>query len=91
MQILVKIKTSKQLYKLVFLIITTDTVSVIQKTIIFVNSCNNRIIVANHLQNLLFIYKKNNKEKIIKIFTLILELNIKEKYLKDFHNYNTKI
>lgn len=88
MQILIKIKTSKQSYKLVFLIITAGTVSVIQKTIIFVNSCNNRITIANHLHNLLFIYKKNNKEKIIKIFTLILELNIKEKYLKDFRNYN---
>lgn len=34
---------------------------------------------------------KNNIKKIIKIFTLVLKLNIKKKYLENFYNYNIKI
>lgn len=49
MQIIAKIKNSKEFNKLVFLVPTADTVSAIPKIIIFVNSSNKKVTLANYL------------------------------------------
>lgn len=75
MQMVVKIKIRKEFDQLAFLISTTNAISTISKIILFVNSINNKIILAYHLYNLLSVYMKNDGKRIIKTFTLVLELN----------------
>lgn len=89
--LIAKIKTLKDFEKLDFLILTTSIISTILKITIFINSLNKYMVLANHLHNLLIAYMKNNKKSIIRIFTLVLELNAKEEYPKDFCNSNIKI
>lgn len=50
-----------------------------------------KIILVIYLYNLLPKYIKKNRERLIKTFTLILKSDIKNKYLEDFYNNNTKI
>lgn len=61
---IVKIKDLKKFDKLDFLISTTDVVSVILKMIL-VNSFNKKVILVNYLHNLLFLYMKKNKKRLI--------------------------
>lgn len=85
-----KIKDPKEFNELVFFVSITGIVSAISKTMVFVDNFDKRIILANHLYNLLLAYKKD-RETLIQIFNLILKLNIKVQYLKDFHNIDIKI
>ena len=91
MQIVAKIKKPKKFDELVFSILTVDTALAILKTIVFVNSLNKKIMLILYLQNLLITYMKNDRKKLIKIFILILEPDIKTKYSKKFYNSNIKI
>lgn len=86
-----KIKTSKDLNDLNFFILIAGTALTILKTMVFVDNSNERIVLVNHLHNLHLIYMKNDEERIIRIFTSILEPNAKEEYLKDFRNSDTRI
>ena len=58
---------------------------------VFINSFDEKVILAIYLQNLHFTYIKSNRKRLIKTFTLILEPDIKAKYLEDFSNGDTKI
>lgn len=60
-----KIKNLKKFNKLVFFIPTIDIDLAILKTIVFVNSFNKEVILINHLNNLLSIYIKNDKKRLI--------------------------
>ncbi len=73
---IVKIKDPKVFDKLAFLIPTADAVSAISKTMVFVNSLDERITLVNHLRNLLPAHMKKNGERLIQIFNSILELDI---------------
>lgn len=73
-----KIKTPKKFDELVFLISTTDAVLAIPKTMIFVSIFDNKMTLVYHLCNLFPTYIKKDGERIIKIFTLILESNAKK-------------
>lgn len=86
-----KIEKPKKFNELAFSISNVNTALAILKTMIFVNSFNKKIILIIYLQNLLLAYMKNNGENLIKIFILILKMDIKTKYLKKICNSNTKI
>lgn len=58
---------------------------------VFVDSLDKRTTLAIHLQNLLFKYMQNDKKRLIRTFSLILEPDTKIKYLKDFYNSDTRI
>lgn len=75
-----KIKTPKKFDELAFLVPTTSAISVILEIIIFVNSLDNGMILVHYLCNLLPAQMKNNGERIIRTFTLVLKSNVKEKY-----------
>lgn len=75
MQIIVKIKNPAKFGKLAFFILITGAILAISKTMIFVDSLNKGIILAIHLHNLLFEYIKDDRKKLIRTFTLILELD----------------
>lgn len=81
MQIVVKIKNPAKFGKLAFFILINGAILPISKTMIFVDSLNKRIILAIHLYNLLFEYIKDNRKKLMRTFTLILELDTKSKFL----------
>lgn len=76
-QIVTKIKDSKWFDKLVFFIPTIGAVLGIPKTMVFANSLNKRIILANYLHNLLSVHMKKDGEKLIQIFNSRLELDTK--------------
>lgn len=77
-QMVAKITTLKEFHKLIFFIPTTSTVSAIPKTIVFVNSLDDRMILAYHLHNLLLTYTKNDRKRIIKTIILVFEPDTKE-------------
>ena len=83
--IIAKMKNPKEFDKLAYLVSTGSTVSIILKTIIFVDSLDKGIKLIDYLHNLLLVYIKRDRERIIKTFTLILE------YLKDFRYSDIKI
>lgn len=91
MQKVAKVKKPKKFNELAFSISTVNTALAILKTMVFVNSFNKKIILVIYLQNLLFAYMKNTEKKLIKIFILILKLDIKAKYSKKSCNSDTKI
>lgn len=91
MQMVAKIKTLKEFDELVFLVPTASAASTISKTIIFVNNLDDEMTLVYHLCNLFFTHMKNDKERIIKTFTLVLEPDAKEEYLKDFCNGDIRI
>lgn len=90
-QIVAKIKNLKKFDKLVFLIPIVGATLTISKIIILINIFHKKVILAIYLQNLLFEYMKNNGRILIKTFILILKLDIKSKYLKNFCNNDIKI
>lgn len=73
------IKTLKNFDDLEFFILTANATLVFSKIMIFVNSFDERMILVNLLHNLILIYMKNNRKKIIKTFTLVLKLDTKYK------------
>lgn len=75
-----KIITPKEFDEPVFLVPTASAVLVISEIIVFVNSFDNGMTLVYHLCNLLSAQMKNNRERIIRIFTLVLKPNAKEKY-----------
>ena len=91
MQMVAKINNSKEFHKLAFLVLTTGAISAISKIMVFINSLDNRVTLANHLRNLLTTYMKKDEVRLIQIFNSILELDIKAQYLEDFRNGDTKI
>lgn len=58
---------------------------------IFVNGFDNEILLIYHLCNLFLAYMKNDRKRIIRIFTLVLEPYTEEKYLENFYNGDIKI
>lgn len=56
MQIVAKIKKQKEFNKLAFFISTANAALVIPKIMVFVNSLDERTILAIYLQNLFFKY-----------------------------------
>lgn len=58
---------------------------------IFSHSFNEKITLANQLYNLIFAHMKNNRERMIRIFTLVLEPDVKEEYLENFYKNHTRI
>lgn len=91
MQIVVKIKKSKKFHKQAFFILTASIALIIPKIMILINNFNKKIKLAIYLQNLFPTYIKSDKKGLIRTFILILKLDIKAKYLKNFHNSNTRI
>lgn len=91
MEIIVKIKNPKEFDKLAFFISTIGEILIIPKIIIFVNSFDKRVMLINHLYNLLPMYMKKDDKRLIKIFILILKFDIKSKYLNNFCNYSNNI
>ena len=91
MQIVAKIKKSKDIDKLVFFILTTNKVLALRETMIFVNSLDKKVTLAIYLQNLLFAYIKYDRKRLIRTFISILKLDIKAKYLKNFYDDNIRI
>lgn len=89
--IVAKIKTLKEFNKLIFFVPNTSIVSAIPKTIVFVNSFDDRMQLAYHLCNLLLVYMKNDRKKIITTFTFIFEPDAKEEYLINFYNDDIRI
>lgn len=51
---------------------------------IFIDNFEDEIIFIHYLHNILLMHIKNDRKRIIRTFTLVLESDVKEKYLKDF-------
>lgn len=64
-QRIIKIKKLKEINKLALLILTNDIVSTIPKTIIFIDTLGEKVILANYLYNLLSAYIKKDQERLI--------------------------
>ena len=77
--------------KLVFLVPTIGAALAIPKPMIFVNGLDDGMTLAYYLCKILSAHMKNDEKKIIRTFTLVLEPNAKEEYLKDFCNSDTRI
>lgn len=90
-QIVAKIKDLKEFDELVFFIPIASVVSIILRTMVFVNSLDKRVTLANYLHNLPFTYVKKNRKRLTQIFNSILEPNTKTQYLKNFYNNDTRI
>ncbi len=86
-----KIKKQREFDKLAFFVLTAGAILAISKIIVFVDSLDKKTMLAIHLQNLLPEHMQGNKKRLIRIFSLILELDIKNKYQKDFCNNDTRI
>lgn len=90
-QMIAKIKDPKKFDKLTFLVPTAGAVPAIPKIMVFVDSLNEKVMLANHLHNLLPAYMKKDGERLIWIFNSILESDTKAQYLEDFRNGDTRI
>lgn len=63
-----KIKDPKEFHELASFIPTANAVSAIPKTMSFVNSFDEKEMLANHLRNLLPINKKKDNKRLIQTF-----------------------
>ena len=68
-----KIVNLKKFDEFVFFVLSSDTVSTISKTMVFVNNLDKMVSLENYLQTLLFTYMNKDEERIIRIFISILE------------------
>lgn len=90
-QMVAKTKDPKKIDKLGCLNLTASVVSAIPKTMVFVDYLDERVILGNHLHNLLPVHMKKDRKRLIRTFISRLEPDTKAKYRENFHNGNTRI